>query len=124
MTLSIGTGITLGGGLTMTPAAGYLLVIILLGLPIKSYSQELTESISVNLPCYNTTEIFKSIREKYKELPFMIGQASDEANSLVSIWLNPVDNNWTILATKKDLTCVVGVGTDMKIIPYKKGMDI
>jgi len=96
----------------------------LLGLPIKLYSQELTESISVNLPCYNTTEIFKSIREKYKELPFMIGQASDEANSLVSIWLNPVDNNWTILATKKDLTCVVGVGTDMKIIPYKKGMDI
>ena len=124
MTLSIGTGITLGGGLTMTPAAGYLLVIILLGLPIKSYSQELKESISVNLPCYNTTEIFKSIREKYKELPFMIGQASDEANSLVSIWLNPVDNNWTILATKKDLTCVVGVGTDMKIIPYKKGTDI
>ncbi len=124
MTLSIGTGITLGGGLTMTPAAGYLLVIILLGLPIKSYSQELKESISVNLPCYNTTEIFKSIREKYKELPFIIGQASDEANSLVSIWLNPVDNNWTILATKKDLTCVVGVGTDMKIIPYKKGMDI
>ena len=54
----------------------------------------------------------------------MIGQASDEANSLVSIWLNPVDNNWTILATKKDLTCVVGVGTDMKIIPYKKGTDI
>ena len=73
---------------------------------------------------YNTKEIFKSIREKYKELPFMIGQASDEANSLVSIWLNPVDNNWTILATKKDLTCVVGVGTDMKIIPHKKGTDI
>ena len=102
----------------------YLLIIILLGLPIKSYSQELKESISVNLPCYNTTEIFQSIREKYKELPFITGQASDEANSIVSIWLNPVDNNWTILATKKDLTCVVGVGTDMKIIPYKKGMDI
>jgi hypothetical protein len=96
----------------------------LLGLPIKLYSQELTESISVNLPCYNTKEIFKSIREKYKELPFITGQASDEANSIVSIWLNPVDNNWTILATKKDLTCVVGVGTDMKIIPYKKGTDI
>ena len=102
----------------------YLLIIILLGLPIKLYSQELTESISVNLPCYNTKEIFKSLREKYKELPFMTGQVGDEASSIVSIWLNPVDNNWTILATKKDLTCVVGVGTDMKIIPYKKGTDI
>jgi hypothetical protein len=95
-----------------------------LGLSTNLYSQPIEESISIDLPCYNTTEIFKSIREKYKELPFMIGQASDEANSLVSIWLNPVDNNWTILATKKDLTCVVGVGTDMKIIPYKKRMDI
>lgn len=102
----------------------YLLVIILLGLPIKSYSQEIEESISIDLPCYNTKEIFKSIREKYKELPVMTGQASDEANSIVSIWINPVDNNWTILATKKDLTCVVGMGTDMKIISHKKGTSI
>jgi len=101
-----------------------LLVIISIGLSTKSYSQQVEESISIDLPCYNTTEIFKSIREKYKELPLMTGSASDEANSIVSIWLNPVDNNWTILATKKDLTCVLGVGTNMKIIPYKKGTAI
>ena len=102
----------------------YLLIIILLGLPIKSYSQKVEESITADMPCYNTTEIFKSLREKYKELPFMTGQVADEASSIVSIWLNPVHNNWTILATKKDLTCVVGMGTDMKIIPYKKGTSI
>ena len=102
----------------------YLLVIILLGLPIKSYSQKVEESITADMPCYNTKEIFKSLREKYKELPLMTGQVGDEANSVVSIWLNPVDNNWTILATKKDLTCVVGIGTDMKIISYKKGTNI
>jgi hypothetical protein len=96
----------------------------LLGLSTKSYSQKLEESITIDLPCYNTKEIFKSLREKYKELPFMTGKAEDEANSVVSIWLDPINNNWTILATKKDLTCVVGVGTDMKIIPYKKGTDI
>ena len=95
-----------------------------LGLSTKSYSQEIEESISIDLPCYNTKEIFKSLREKYRELPLMTGSASDEANSVVSLWLNPVDNNWTILATKKDLTCVVGMGTDMKIIPYKKGTSI
>ncbi len=54
----------------------------------------------------------------------MTGQVADEASSIVSIWLNPVDNNWTILATKKDLTCVVGMGTDMKIVTHKKGTDI
>jgi len=102
----------------------YLLIITLLLLPIKSYSQQIEESITADMPCYNTKEIFKSIREKYKELPFMTGQVADEASSIVSIWLNPVDNNWTILATKKDLTCVVGMGTDMKIIPHKKGTAI
>ncbi len=102
----------------------YLLIITLLLLPIKSYSQQIEESITIDLPCYNTKEIFKSIREKYKELPFMTGQVADEASSIVSIWLNPVDNNWTILATKKDLTCVVGMGTDMKIVTHKKGTDI
>jgi hypothetical protein len=95
-----------------------------LGLSTSSYSQEIEESISIDLPCYNTKEIFKSLREKYRELPLMTGSASDEANSVVSLWLNPVDNNWTILATKKDLTCVVGMGTDMKIVPYKKGTSI
>ena len=102
----------------------YLLVIMFLGLSTSSYSQEIEESISIDLPCYNTKEIFKSLREKYRELPLMTGSASDEANSVVSLWLNPVDNNWTILATKKDLTCVVGMGTDMKIVPYKKGTSI
>ena len=102
----------------------YLLIITLLLLPIKSYSQQIEESITADMPCYNTKEIFKSLREKYKELPFMTGQVADEASSIVSIWLNPVDNNWTILATKKDLTCVVGMGTDMKIIPHKKGTAI
>ena len=102
----------------------YLLIIILLGLPIKAYSQKVEESITADMPCYNTTEIFKSLKEKYKEIPLMTGKAEDEANSVVSIWMNPIDNNWTILATKKDLTCVVGMGTDMKIIPYKKGTSI
>jgi len=102
----------------------YLLVIMFLGLSTNSHSQEIEESISIDLPCYNTKEIFKSLREKYRELPLMTGSASDEANSVVSLWLNPVDNNWTILATKKDLTCVVGMGTDMKIVPYKKGTSI
>jgi len=102
----------------------YLLVIISLGLSTNSHSQPVEESISIDLPCYNTQEIFKSLREKYKEFPVMSGKASDEANSVVSIWMNPIDNNWTIVATKNDLSCVVGMGTDIKILNYKLGVGI
>ena len=54
----------------------------------------------------------------------MMGKAGDAAKSTVSIWLNPVDNNWTIVATKKDLSCIVGLGDDMKLVPYKKGTGV
>jgi len=87
----------------------------------NSYSQKLEQTIKTELPCYNTKELFKTLRENYKELPLLTGKADDEANSTMSLWLNPIDNDWTIIATKKELSCVVGTGTDMKIIPTRKG---
>jgi hypothetical protein len=93
-------------------------------LPNNSYSQKLENTIKTEFPCYNTQELFKSLKEKYKELPLLTGKADDEANSTMSLWLNPFDNNWTIIATKKDLSCVVGTGTDMKIIPVRKGTPV
>ncbi len=90
----------------------------------NSYSQEIKDSVETELPCYDTEEIFKSLKDKFKEFPFMTGRAGDFANSIVSIWMNPVDGTWTIIATKKDITCIVGMGTDMKIVPNKKGPNI
>ena len=102
----------------------YLLLAISLGITNVSYSQKLEQTIKAELPCYDTTELFKSLREKFKELPLLTGKTDDEANSTMSLWLNPVDNNWTIIATKKELSCVVGTGTDMKIIPIRKGTNV
>ena len=102
----------------------YLLLAVSLGITNISYSQKLEQTIKTELPCYDTTELFKSLREKFKELPLLTGKTDDEANSTMSLWLNPVDNNWTIIATKKELSCVVGTGTDMKIIPTRKGTSV
>ena len=90
----------------------------------NSYSQELKDTIETELPCYNTKELFKSIREKYKEMPLLIGKASDEARSTISVWMNPTDKNWTIVATKEDISCIVGIGTDIKLINYNMGTSI
>ncbi len=93
-------------------------------LASSSYSQKAEEIVKIELPCYNTKELFKSLREKYKESPIIMGKADDEAESTMSVWLNPMDNDWTIIATKNELSCVVGTGTDMKIIPARKGTNI
>jgi len=93
-------------------------------LASSSYSQKVEEVVKIELPCYNTKELFKSLRENYKELPILSGKADDEAGSTMSVWLNPIDNDWTIIATKNDLSCVVGTGNDMKIVPTRRGTSI
>jgi len=102
----------------------YLLLVIALGISTISYSQEIEEAISIDLPCYNTTKLFKSLREKYKELPIVTGTAGDEAESTFSLWMDPIEKNWTIVTTKKELSCIVGLGTDIKLLSYKKGTGI
>jgi hypothetical protein len=95
-----------------------------MGISNISYSQELKDSIEAELPCYNTTDLFKSLREKYKELPLLTGKATDIAKSTLSVWMNPTDKNWTIVATSKEISCIVGMGTDIKLFNYKTGTSI
>ena len=96
----------------------HYLLVIALGISNISYSQEILEAISIDLPCYNTTKLFKSLREKYKELPIVTGTAGDKAESTFSLWMDPVEKSWTIVTTKKELSCIVGLGTDVKLLSY------
>jgi hypothetical protein len=57
-------------------------------------------------------------------MPLLTGKATDEAKSTLSVWMNPTDKNWTIVATTEDTSCIVGMGTDIKLIQYKKGTSI
>lgn len=102
----------------------YLLLAVSLGITNISYSQDIVEAISVDLPCYNTKELFKSLREKYKELPIVTGTAGDQAESTISIWMDPIEKSWTIVTTKKELSCIVGLGTDIKLLSYKRGTGV
>ena len=70
--------------------------------------------------CADTKVIVKQLREKYKEIPVVSGKADDEAKSIMTIWMNPVDETWTILATNKDYSCIVGVGQELKVIDYAR----
>jgi len=101
----------------------YLTIMLALMSDI-AHSQELKDTIEAELPCYNTKELFKSLREKYKEMPLLTGKATDEARSTLSVWMNPTEKNWTIVATTEDISCVVGMGTDIKLINYKTGTAI
>ena len=70
--------------------------------------------------CDTTKQIFETLKSKYYEIPVITGKAEDAAGSIMTIWTNPANDSWTIVATKDDTSCIIGVGNSLKVIPYKK----
>lgn len=83
-----------------------------------------SEVIPIEMYCDNTKEIVKTLRETYKEIPIITGKTSDVAGSIMTIWTNPLTESWTIVATKEDYSCIVGVGTKFNVIDYSKRKSI
>lgn len=60
------------------------------------------------------TKIIVEKLQMMKETPITIGQTSDQAGTTMVLWMNPSSKSWTITATKKEITCVIGTGENLK----------
>ena len=96
-----------------------LIVLFCLGMQSSK-----AEEITFAAPCFDTNKLFAELKIKFKETPIIFGNVSDQASSTMSLWINPVEETWTIISTKKDTSCVIGSGINFKLAPYKKGTDI
>jgi hypothetical protein len=101
-----------------------LLMALLAPLVYAKESVTPEEIVTIQMPCYNTKALFDALKKNYKESPILIGKADDVAKSTMSLWINSLENSWSIVATKGDLSCVVGTGTDFKIMPNKKSLSL
>jgi hypothetical protein len=102
-----------------------LLVMALCAPLIHSSTPNISEEIvNFEAPCYNTKILLNTLKNHYKEAPIVVGKANDIAESTMTLWVNPLNDSWTIVATKKDLSCVIGTGTHFKIMPMKKSNNI
>ena len=96
------------------------LITLLLSLsffPVYAQDNKPDEVVNVRLECYNTNRIFNELQKTYKEIPIILGKASDEAGSTMTLWVNPKEKTWTIVATKDKLSCIVGSGTEAELSP-------
>lgn len=80
------------------------------------------DKIDASLLCYNTDELFKTLRIDYSENPILLGETDDEAQSTMTFWSDKKGNSWTIVATKGKLSCVVGTGVNLKVV--RKGTQV
>lgn len=78
------------------------------------------ELILRDMYCDDTKTIAVELRDKYNEIPVVSGKASDMAGSTMTIWMNPASDSWTIVSTKDDFSCIIGVGEKLKVINYNK----
>ena len=74
------------------------------------------ETITSVMPCGDTKVVTEQLRERFKEIPIIIGRADDAANSVMSLWTNIKTGSWTLVATKGDLSCVIGTGKGLQVI--------
>lgn len=91
------------------------LLYLFLLIPVLAYSQQ--EIVTREMVCNDTEIIVKTLRGKYKEIPLLIGQANDDASSVMTLWMNPETRSWTITATKDDFSCVIGMGEQIQPFP-------
>jgi hypothetical protein len=104
----------------------YLISLMALFAPL-TFSEEVTtpkEIVTYEAMCYDTKILFNGLKITHKEYPILAGKADDVAQSTMSLWIHPRENNWTIVATKGNLSCVIGSGTDFKLMPYKKNSSV
>ena len=83
-------------------------------LASSTNAQGVSPLISINrdFVCYDTTQLIKELSVTFKETPLIFGKTTDAASTTVSFWVNPVTKTWTIVATKDEISCVIGVGTE------------
>jgi hypothetical protein len=94
----------------------YLYILVL--IPTLAFADP--QILTFDSYCDKTENIFKALRERFNEMPYVTGTAEDMANSTMSMWVNPTTGTWSILSTKNALTCVIGTGGKFKLFPYDK----
>lgn len=73
--------------------------------------------VDIKIPCDDTKFVIDTLKNDYKEMIVAFGKTHDNAGSTMSIWVNPTTKSWTILATLKDVTCIIGVGDNFDFAP-------
>jgi DNA recombination-dependent growth factor C len=98
----------------------YLTILFLSLTLLNAQAKSSEDVVTVEINCYNTNEVIKILRETYNEIPIAMGITNDSANSTMTLWISPKEKTWTITATKQNISCVIGTGTDFDFVPYKK----
>lgn len=92
------------------------LLLSLLLVPTLAWPASATFTYDKTIPCGDRTTIIADLRgNKYSETPLWLGRdANDDSEYLMMV--NHRTGHWSILQMNATVACVLGVGTNIKIM--------
>lgn len=94
-----------------------------LGLALLLASQAINaepQAVNTQFYCEDTPVVVEALRKEFTELPYvtgLIGSTADPKGQLI-LWVNPKTSAWTLTATIREMTCVLGSGTKLQLVNY------
>ena len=89
-----------------------LLLAFLVCLPSLANAQF---RIEYPVVCDSTEKVIKSLEGNFKEKLTWTGKHVND-NSVYSLWVEEKTETWTLLKMTPEFSCILGVGTDAKLI--------
>lgn len=81
-------------------------------------------TIKRDFVCFETEKLVRELATTHKETPLILGRTDDQAGTTMSMWVNPEKRTWTIVATLDEVSCLIGSGTEINLVPLKKGTSV
>ena len=82
-------------------------------------NKEQAEVVSIEMYCFTTDQVAGTLKQ-FGEIPLAIGKAFDLAGSTMSLWTNPSTETWTLVATKQNVSCILGTGERLQLLKSGK----
>lgn len=96
-----------------------VLVCLVSLLVFADTSKEQAEIVPTEMYCFTTDKVANTLKQ-LGEVPIVIGLTFDMADSTMSLWTNATTGTWTLVATKQNLSCIIGAGNKLQLIRYGK----
>ena len=65
--------------------------------------------------CVDLPDLLKSLKDSHKELPVFIANDSSDKTKY-SLFINQKTGTWTMIQFVDDVACIVGFGTEAKVV--------
>jgi predicted glycosyl hydrolase (DUF1957 family) len=85
----------------------------LLGLQASNTLAQTT--VPMDAYCDQSKVLLTSLLKDYREHPVITGKMSAVKDGVMSVWINPENNSWTVVVTKDTVSCILSSGTELKV---------